>query len=217
VVSARPALSQGTKADYERASRLGKRFAEKVFRTAVRPRWDADGRAFWYRVATGPGRHEFVRVEAEPGRRRLAFDHEALSRALGEVQKREYVPDALPLENLAFDGDGGVRFTIAGERFAWRQGKLEAIADEPPLRIADTDRVVPRASRRTGEESAVQFQNRTDRPVALYWLDSDGRRRAYGTLAPGDSRHQHTFEGHVWEAVDRDGRFCDVSRLSRSR
>ncbi len=203
----RPAIAQGTKADYDRAARLGARFGEGVFRTTVRPRWDADGKAFWYRVAIGPGRHEFVRVEAEPSRRRLAFDHAALAKTLGEALSREFSPDALPLENLAFDEDGeGVRFRVEGTRYAFRKGKLEKAADEPATVREGDDRDVPRASRRTGEESAIRFENRTAGPITLFWLDSGGQRRPYGVVAPGGTRSQHTFEGHVWEAVGAEGR-----------
>jgi dipeptidyl aminopeptidase/acylaminoacyl peptidase len=206
-LAARPATAQGTKADYDRAAQLGARFADRVFRASVRPRWDADGDGFWYRVATGPGRHEFVRVDATAGTRRPAVDHEAVATALAAELEREFKPEALPLEELAFgDDDGAVRFTVAGRRFAWRAGALAAIADEPPPGPPADDREAPRASRRTGEESAVRFENRTARPVALFWLDPEGRRRPYGTIAPGESRRQHTFEGHVWEAVGADGR-----------
>jgi dipeptidyl aminopeptidase/acylaminoacyl peptidase len=200
-----PAPAQGTKADYERAARLGARFGDRVFRTGVRPRWDADGQAFWYRVATGPGRHEFVRVEAKAGARRPAFDHEAVAKALGAALKRDLAAGSLPLEDLAFDG-AGVRFTVEGKRFSWRDGALGPAADEPPPERPADDREAPRASRRTGEESAVRFENRTERPVSLFWLDPEGQRRPYGTLAPGESRRQHTFEGHVWEAAGPDGR-----------
>ena len=40
------ALGQGTKADYERAYGLGKRFGGKVFHAEVRPKWFG-GRHFW--------------------------------------------------------------------------------------------------------------------------------------------------------------------------
>jgi hypothetical protein len=40
--------------------------------------------------------------------------------------------------------------------------------------------------------------------VRLFWINQQGRRTPYGTLAAGDSKAQHTYSGHVWlvEAVD---------------
>ena len=69
--------------------------------------------------------------DGKAGTRRPAFDHEALARALGAELEREFRPESLPLEDLAFDG-GAVRFTVEGKRFAFREGELEAVADEPP-------------------------------------------------------------------------------------
>jgi dipeptidyl aminopeptidase/acylaminoacyl peptidase len=46
--------------------------------------------------------------------------------------------------------------------------------------------------------------NRTGGEVRLFWVDSSGQRRPYGTIASGQERQQHTFEGHVWLVVDKD-------------
>ena len=40
-----------------------------------------------------------------------------------------------------------------------------------------------------------------------------GQRRSYGKVPPGGQHEQHTFEGHVWEVVDRDGRLVNVFAL----
>lgn len=46
----------------------------------------------------------------------------------------------------------------------------------------------------------VQFRNLMDRTVSLFWVTSDGARQPYGELHPGQTRRQHTFVGHEWEA-----------------
>jgi dipeptidyl aminopeptidase/acylaminoacyl peptidase len=53
-------------------------------------------------------------------------------------------------------------------------------------------------SRNGGDETEIILVNALDRPVRLFWVDPDGRPRAYGTLAPGEEKRQHTFAGHVW-------------------
>lgn len=76
-----PAAGQGSKADYERALSAGKRFDNKVFRDRVEPNWLPDGNRFWYRVETGPGKHELVLVDAAAGTRTVVADPSALPAA----------------------------------------------------------------------------------------------------------------------------------------
>ncbi len=64
----------------------------------------------------------------------------------------------------------------------------------------------PRRSRRTGEETQLNFINRTADDVELFWVGTEGGRRSYGRLRAGERREQHTFAGHVWLAVGRDGK-----------
>ena len=60
----------------------------------------------------------------------------------------------------------------------------------------------PRRSRGGGESTDVQLENRTELDLELVWLDLDGERRAYGRIAPGERRSQHTFTGHAWILVN---------------
>ena len=48
------------------------------------------------------------------------------------------------------------------------------------------------------------FLNTLDFAVDYLWIDPEGRRHPYGTLAPGESRDMGTFSGHVWIAVRHD-------------
>jgi hypothetical protein len=54
--------------------------------------------------------------------------------------------------------------------------------------------------------STVRFVNRTPFTVSLYWLDGDGKRHGYGSIAPGERRAQNTFASHVWLAAGPDDR-----------
>ncbi len=57
-----PLLAQGTQADYDRSTKLGATFANKVFRDRVEPKWYADG-TFSYEVAVTDKKTELVLVD----------------------------------------------------------------------------------------------------------------------------------------------------------
>jgi dipeptidyl aminopeptidase/acylaminoacyl peptidase/uncharacterized protein (DUF885 family) len=57
------------------------------------------------------------------------------------------------------------------------------------------------------DETEIQFTNATTQPVQIYWVDANGRRTAYGKIAPGESTRQHTFVDHAWEVIGDDGEF----------
>jgi len=59
-------------ANFDAAQSLPQRTENKVFRDRVKPNWLPDGRSFWYRVQTGPGRHEFVLIDCTTGVRKSA-------------------------------------------------------------------------------------------------------------------------------------------------
>ena len=200
-------LAQGSKADYDRALSLAQRTENKVFRSRVRPEWFNPSN-FWYRVEVGPGSVEFVRVNATTGERvpliDLARAREAVGRALGAASPEASV---LP-ENVQVEADGThARFRMSGKRLRLRLGDHAVVADdraEAPLPPVQGGRV-PRRSRRTGEETSITFVNQTRDDAELYWLDTEGQRRPYGRLRPGQERTQHTFEGHAWLVADKLG------------
>lgn len=57
----------------------------------------------------------------------------------------------------------------------------------------------------TGDASTIEFVNATSAAVQLFWIDGQGQRKAYQTLAPGRSYTQSTFVGHAWLAADASG------------
>ena len=81
-------------ADFEAALSLPKRTENKVFRDRVKANWLPDGQSFWYRVQTGPGKTEFVRIDATTGQRQTA----ASLKALGLPEKEAARTSTLPLE-----------------------------------------------------------------------------------------------------------------------
>lgn len=66
------------------------------------------------------------------------------------------------------------------------------------------------ASQRTNIQSRLIFRNALNRPVQLFWLDYDGRRRPYLSLAPGETGVQPTFFSHFWVVADTSGRCLSI-------
>ncbi len=64
--------SHGLAADLDAALDFPKRTENKVFRDRVQANWLPDGQSFWYRVQTGPGKSEFVKINAATGQRQTA-------------------------------------------------------------------------------------------------------------------------------------------------
>lgn len=81
-------------ADFEAALSLAKRTENKVFRDRVQAHWLPDGKAFWYRVQTAPGKSEFVLIDATTGRRQTA----ATLKELGLPEKEAAKTSTMKIE-----------------------------------------------------------------------------------------------------------------------
>ena len=83
--------------------------------------------------------------------------------------------------------------------------------DQPPVAKNDNGTTVnilptPRGARRNGGDTEITFVNKTKQTVTLFWVSTRENLTPYGTLAPGSSRAQHTFAGHVWLARGTGGK-----------
>lgn len=86
--------SAAVAADFEAALSLAKRTENKVFRDRVQAHWLPDGKAFWYRVQTAPGKSEFVLIDATTGRRQTA----ATLKELGLPEKEAAKTSAMKID-----------------------------------------------------------------------------------------------------------------------
>jgi dipeptidyl-peptidase 4 len=183
-----------------------------VFRDRVEPNWFADASGetneFWYRLDLAQDEREFILVNAVRGTRQPAFDQARVAEALTKLTGHEVTAEHLPVESLDFARDGK-SVTLHGTENNWKLDLATyAITVEtngapsgnqlPALRT-------PHPSRRTGPETEITFVNRLRMPVNLFWIDPDGKRVPYGSLAPGERKTQHTFAGHVWLVTGRTG------------
>jgi dipeptidyl-peptidase 4 len=202
------APGQGTPADYARAEKLAEWSRNKVFRTAVVPHWSEDGNRFWYRNDLADGEREFIAVDAVKGTRRLAFDASKLAAALGKIEKQPVSAKKLPIDRLTLDPAGEwVRFDAFGKRYefttatgALREAMPEPAASSLPL----LDKIRP--TQRTGDAARIVFVNAQKKPLELFWIDPDGQRISYGSLAAGQESTMQTFAGHVWMIADNKKR-----------
>ena len=118
VVSATPALAQGTIADYQRALGLRERFTGLVVDVAEAPSWIGETSRFWYRKSVTGG-NEFVVVDATTQDKRPAFDHERLAASLSVALEEEYTAVTLPFNRIEFvDDEGAIEVPIDGT--TWR-------------------------------------------------------------------------------------------------
>jgi len=87
------------------------------------------------------------------------------------------------------------------------KGVRQVVAAAPtgplvPLPRTDTRR----SPEDTSAEVVLRFVNHSGEDVHLLWVDYDGDHESYGWLRNGESRDEHTYEGHVWWIEGADGK-----------
>jgi dipeptidyl-peptidase-4 len=208
ILTAQHVLAQGTRSDYERAMNLRETTANKVFKDRVRPHWMEDNKRFWYRNDLPDNKREFIFVDAEKAIRQRAFDHEKLADSLSKVVDQEVDAEKLAIDRLIFDEtDSSLTFSYNNK---WWKCDLSSYKIEATSRDESaTSSLEPlrrwRPSRKNGAETTINFINRTDKDVDIYWIDTGRQRKRYATVAAGDQYNQHTFAGHVWLVTNKDG------------
>jgi hypothetical protein len=68
----------------------------------------------------------------------------------------------------------------------------------------------------SGPITQIIFENRTDKPIHLYWLDFKGARAERGTVAPGTTRCDCTYASHAWFVQYEDGVFIGIYVAERT-
>ncbi len=177
-----------------------------VLNEQVEVSWLEDGR-FAYRQQREGGVRVFVAIDPATAARTPAFDHARLASALSKELGRDIDPDRLPVTNTAWR-DGALRFSLEDDDRTWAWDlatqTLQPQGDSSTVAVDGHQRLRP--SSVGGVDTAITFVNRTNEPIFLWWVAADGQEHAYGTLAPGESKRQHTYSGHVWRAADAKGK-----------
>lgn len=79
----------------------------------------------------------------------------------------------------------------------WAAGLL-ALLFAAPAHAQDCSQESRLRSPSAGAPTTIEFRNRADRERHLYWLDANGQRKPYGTVAPGGTLTERTFVSHIW-------------------
>jgi dipeptidyl-peptidase-4 len=129
VLSASIALAQGRQSDYDRMHRLSREAPRSVYKTGVRPHWDAGGNRFWYRNDLANGQREFVVVDATADNRRSVLDHATIAESLSRETGKPVEAQRLPIE--------AIDWTVEGElQFRWQRRVWTMSAEGRELRSA---------------------------------------------------------------------------------
>jgi dipeptidyl aminopeptidase/acylaminoacyl peptidase len=205
--------AQGTSADYDRANHLDQLIRDTTFRMQVAPHWTANGDGCFYRINDPNGVRNWIWVDALAGTRQPAFDNVKLASALSPAIGRKLDPDRLPIDLIEQGDTPATRIIhVQGKRWQVDRGTytitaLNALAQNPTSPPMLT-RIHP--SKNGGEETSINFENRTSEIVALFWIDPEGTAVSYGTIAPGQQSERSTYAGHVWAARSKDGTLLGI-------
>jgi von Hippel-Lindau disease tumor supressor len=77
-----------------------------------------------------------------------------------------------------------------------------AQAETKPAQLLDCSAEASLKSERFDIATRVEFVNTSDAQRRTYWIDYDGKRVLYRTLAPGESYTQQTYATHPWVMTD---------------
>lgn len=205
-----PMLSSATERDsiaslIEKAEAYGESLNGKVFRDSVDPNWSENGSRFWYRIETSSDKFEYVLIDPETETREVLFDPEQLANFLEEQSKEKIDTRPLPFAELKYqDSDDTVSFVWKGKQWNYHRAdnRLEASEIKPASLKAFRNRSGPKKSPSSSTRTEIVFENRTDLTLDLYWVNQSGKQVSYGTLAPGETRSQSTYTGHVWQVAN---------------
>ncbi len=214
--------AQGSKADYERAARLAEETRDKVHPLQVEPHWSQGGNAFWYQADDGDGRHRYFWLHAQRGEVSPLVDAERLAVAIQQATGKPMEPERLPLHALevVWEKDLPRRLRFILDEHRWdldlETYRLDRRDDQATLEttVPRLDRV--RRSRGGGRDTSLRFINRASDVVQLFWVDRGAQPVRYGELAPGTSREQHTFGGHVWLVKDGQDRIRGIFQATEA-
>lgn len=143
-----------SQAAYDRATRF-QNASGLVRNLVIVHHWLPGRDEFWYRRETEAGA-EYLIVDAATGRKRPAFDHAALARALTAALGREVSADGLPLTDVEFAADGSlVVATPASADEVLRNGRQPTPDRRYRCRLGTPacERVAPRAGEAGTERS----------------------------------------------------------------
>ncbi|KAK1674244.1 Alpha/Beta hydrolase protein [Colletotrichum godetiae] len=173
----------------------------------VSPHWITEANTFWYRQNLPFGRFAFIHVDAVEKRRRSAFDHHKLARALEEkTNLKDGVIDAfkLPFTWIDLETESlSVRFMYEGKKWQFDNTEENLSEWEGTLNLPKTPFLSKEhPSVHSNHSVRITFVNNSKADLKIYWIDWQGNPVLYGGVGSGLSSTQRTYAGHVWKFVD---------------
>lgn len=98
--------------------------------------------------------------------------------------------------------NGTEYFTVDLKTGEKKPSAKDTLPKAPPREAKEVD---ARRSKTTGPATSVTFVNNSGSKISLFWLDTRGERKAYGTMEPGEESTMGTYAGHVWLAANANG------------
>jgi dipeptidyl-peptidase-4 len=134
------------------------------------------------------------------------------ARALASTTGQQMRADNLPLSGLDFSGTNFLTFAANGKTWRCDLENYSLATETNAVTVESSVRRLPapRPSLRTGDETSLNFINRTTNDVKLFWMDPAGNRQSYGVVVAGGEREMHTYAGHVWLVTTGAGEMLAV-------
>jgi dipeptidyl-peptidase-4 len=188
--------------------------ANDSIRAEVTPatfRWTRDGEHLWQRHKIDAHHYVFRFVDARTGQETAAFAAPKLAGALSKATGDQSLnADDLPLSFLDYRDNHTIRFYAKGKTWECDLATydLQPVPDQDIAEQIDH----PENSAAGGPSMPLEVVNTTTGTVELDWIDPEGARHHYASLAPGGHLTEQTYTGHFWAAYDRDDRFIAGAR-----
>lgn len=201
LLAAQSLLAQGTKADYDRAAKIERKWNNAYSAPDLKPQW-ISGSALWY-TSYAHGQPHYTYIDGATGASRPLFNHQTVAQSLN------LDPKALNFDRLEVNADRALALSASGTQI-WSislNTSTATIAEEAQARrfqLSPLNEPVP--SRVSTLSTAIILKNTLATNLSIFWVDSEGRRQPYASLPAGETRRQHTFSGHTWIAIDEAGK-----------
>jgi dipeptidyl-peptidase-4 len=169
-------------------------------------RWTPDGEHLWHRQNIDAKHYIFVFVDARNGLETKAFDALKMTVALIKATGDKALDSGnLPLSFLDYRDASTIRFYAKGKTWECNLTTYDLCQVENQ----DLADVIDHPENSESDESPMPLEvvNQTNGPVTLDWINSEGDRQNYASIAPGGYLTERTYVGDFWAAYNKDGHF----------
>lgn len=122
--------AQGIAANYRLADSLPVRVNGTITDVADAPNWIGNTTRFWYRKSVKGG-FSYMLVDAATKEKRVAFDHDRMTRAINTASNAKYTSVTLPIRTLSFsNGDATIDVALDSARYRCTLADEKCVAQQ---------------------------------------------------------------------------------------